>query len=830
MMHIRTLLNGALGITIAVLVGCGGGGGGSTPPPPPANATLGGTAAKGIINGGNVVAEELDASGGVIAQVGSAMTGADGSYSLTLSSSYSGGPVQVTISADANTEMKCDVPANCGTVSDAALDVNSNGIIDFGEWYKPGSLTMSALVAEAAASDTISVNITPFTDMAASRAMEAGTLDAAAVYNANSEVSVLLGGIDILSTEPLDITDVVAIGDGNATEIAYAAFSAAIAALADASSGTPDIDGAIDNLSASFSGGTITADALQEIVTGAGDTLTATGTGDTSGTIAAVQDVVTTAVAGTGSVDPEPSPSAGDTTLAKVKAFVADVRTWGTVIEAEIGTQGDAFELQVDLASTAADANMDFMVSPALEAAIDAAAQKVAGEISTNLSTYETGMLPDSLYLGFPGDPQFSAGSIVKSGGVVTISGGMINGVTVNMSLQIPDDATTFLAGSNLTIGINSASFRSTDTDVDINSGTITINLTSDYTVDYDALDMGTATNPVISGGSIDLDVSLTQRKGLDWLTGDVALDSAITFAGTLSATLTNPITDTVTGDITWITPSSLTLAGNISDTAGNSLDADFTVNVTNADTFTPVGELPFGTPKVGIVTWTYTGDTFALVSPEYTLTIQWNSPTSTTVTEDWGYGFPYSYELGAYANIVDAVAGSPLSWSQPYYVWVDGEGGYSVDYGTGADFTVDGIADGSLVDPEFVVEDAANWLAGTIGLDFALQLAGLPEASVNINGTRTDFEAGNATITIAYGSRQIEIAGDFVGSTATTPATGTGTVTITNQDGVSMIVDGDFEASTGDVMFNGTSYATISQMSNGLTKITYTDGTFETL
>ncbi|MDX2425945.1 MAG: hypothetical protein QNK15_06790 [Cycloclasticus sp.] len=308
-------------------------------------------------------------------------------------------------------------------------------------------------------------------------------------------------------------------------------------------------------------------------------------------------------------------------------------------------------------------------------------------------------------------------------------------------------------------------------------------------------------------------------------------LDSAITFTGSLSAMLTNPITDTVTGDITWITPSSLTLAGNISDTAGNSLDADFTVNITNAGTFTPVGELPFGTPKVGIVTWTYTGDTFALVSPEYNLTIQWNSPTSATVTEDWGYGLPYSYELGGgYANIVDAVAGSPLSWSQPYYVWVDGEGGYSVDYGIGADFTVDGIANGSLVDPEFVIEDATSWLAGTLGIDFALQLAGLPEASVNINGTRTDYEAGNATITIAYGSRQIVIAGDFAGSTGTTAATATGTLTITNQDGVSMSIDGDFEASTGDVMFNGTSYATISQMANGLTKITYSDGTFETL
>ena len=840
MMSIRTILNGFIGITVAMLVGCGGGGGGggggSTPPE---DITLGGTAAKGIIKGGNVVAEELDASGTVIRQVGSATTIADGSYSLTVGSTYGGGPIQVTISADANTEMKCDVPVGCGTRTDGLADTVNSTIIDFGEWYKPGSLTMKALVAEAAASDTIDVNITPYTNLAASRAMEAGTLDAAAVYNANSEVSVLLGGIDILNTKPLDITDVTAISGGDATEIAYAAFSAAIAALADASSGNPDIDGALAILSSSFNGGAIAADdggaddatiSLQEIIDGASSTLAQTGTGDTSGTVADLQADVTTAGAG-GSVDPQPSPSAGDSNLAKVKAFVTDVRTWGTVIEEETRVKGDAFGQQVDLASDGADMSMDFMVSPAFDAALDAIAMKLEGNTSSDLSSYVTG--------SFPWDPQFSAGTISNSAGVVTISGGAIEGVTVNMTVQLPEDGAT---ASSFTLGISSASFRSNKTDADITSGTITVNLATPYTVDWTAIDAGTALTPDITDGSISIDVSLTQKQGIDLMMMPVALDSPVTFAGTLSATLTNPIEDAL-GDITWITPSTLNLAGNVSDTAGNSLDANFAVNITNGDTFTPVGELPFGTVKAGLVTWSYTDvsladgtdDTFTLVTPEYTLTIQWDSGTqAATVTENWGYGYSFTNSLsgGPFASVVVAAnsASSPINWSLPYYIWVDGEGGYSIFNYTSVDFSVDGSVDGSLVDPDFVLEDANNWLAGTVGLDFVLQLSGLPEASVNISGTRTDFEAGNASITIAYGARQIVIAGDFAGSTATTPATGMGTVTITNQDSVSMVVDGDFEASTGDVMFNGQSYATISQMSNGLTKITYSDGTFETL
>jgi len=271
-MNLKTVLGGCIGIASIMLVGCGGEESDpspSNPPPssnnpPPSsgvdNVTLGGTAAKGIINGGNVMAEELDASGTVIAGIGSTTTAADGSYTLTIDNDYNGGPIKVTISADENTQMKCDVPSGCGMRTDDIAD--SDTVIDFSEWYKPVNLTMMALVAEAVANDTISVSITPYTHLAARRAMAAPSLTPAEVSDANSRVSNLLGGggINILNTQPLDITDAMALDGADDKRIAYAALSAAIAVLADTSGGSPDINAALETLWGSFTDGELVAD------------------------------------------------------------------------------------------------------------------------------------------------------------------------------------------------------------------------------------------------------------------------------------------------------------------------------------------------------------------------------------------------------------------------------------------------------------------------------------------------------------------------------------------------------------------------------------------
>ncbi len=719
-MRLKTVLGGCIGIGSIMLVGCGAGENDPSPSSGVDNVSLGGTAAKGIIKGGNVMAEELDVNGTVIAQVGNAITAADGSYTLTLDDDYDGGPIKITISADANTQMKCDVPLGCGMRTDDIAD--SDTTIDFSEWYKPVNLTMMAMVAGAVSNDTLNVNITPYTHLAARRAMAAPSLTSAGVSEANSRVSTLLGSgrINILNTQPLDITDAAvvngAVNDNGATEIAYAALSAAIVVLADTNNnGHPNIDAVLEMLWGSFTDGELVADdngtatddttiSLQEIVDGATSVFAQMNTADTSDILASLQEIIDTSG---GSVNPDPGPGTGDTALEKVKTFVGDVRTWGTVIEEETRVKGDAFATQVDLAATAADASVSTMAGPAIRNAIVAVFRRLTHTTATELND-------DAYKTGEQGDPQFESGTIAHSGGVVTITDGVIDGVTINLSVQLPDNEST--VSSSLTATISSATLRSASTDITINNGAINATLVTPYFVDYVAVDTGTADQPDVSGGSISLNAQLTQKQ--DDLGAELA--SPVTFAGTLSTTLVNAVKDETTSELSWLTPATLNMTGNISDTDGNSFDASLVANISNADSFTPV--------------------------------------------------------------------------TRP----------------------------GS--DSDMVLEDADNWLVGTIGLSFELQLDGLPKASININGDRTAFETGTTTVTIVYGVRKIVIAGAF------TDEASTGSVTITNQDNVIMnIVNADFNALTGDLEYNGQTYGSIDTLENGLTKITYTDGSFET-
>ncbi len=707
-MRTGTVFSGLIVLAIVMLVGCGKDNSASSPDI--SNVILGGSAVKGIINLGNVVAEELDTSGRAIARVGSTITGIDGSYRLTVDKNdYKGGPIRVTVSADANTQMKCDVPVGCGARADGIMD--SNNVIDFGEWYKPGSLTMVALVAEAVTGDSLIVNITPYTHLAASRAMEARLLDAAGVYNANSEVSNLLAGVDILKTDLLDITDDDMLKGGSAVEIIYTAFSSAIATLADTSGGNPDIDGVLAVLSNSFVGGTITADdggmddsiiSLQEIIDGTRSVLGKKGIAvETSGRIDELQIRIDEATAAGNSIDPKPSPITGSSALARVKAFISDMRTWGFVIREEGRAERSAFMQQAGMAAMAANASHQFLTGPAFSGVFDVIAQSFSDRVVYgNLSNFT---------VGSPDDPQFSAGTITNAAGVITVIDGVINGVTVNMTVQLPANG---VMASSFTLGIVSASLRSVATDVDINNGTITLNTVEPYTVNWMPSDLSTDIVPRILYGSINLDMALTQK--LDAMS--VPIVAPVTFAGSLAVTLAEPV-DGGFGSV-WVRSNSLVMSGSISDTVGNSLDAHLVGNTTGINGGLASGFLPLG-----------------LLS------------------------------------------------------------------------------------------------TGSVGLSFKLQLAGLPEASVNISSSRTGFyEDGATTVVVNYGSRQIIMDTSYSGMSSISTANVTGSVTITNQDGVSMIMENDFKISPGNIVLNGQMYGTIVHLNNGLTKIIYTDGTFEIL
>ena len=337
----KTLL--ALSIT-AALSACGSSSSDDpTETPPPVTtieATLAGTAAKGIIISGVVTASELDSSGNVLRVVGTATTDANGRYTMDLNDSYEGGPIVIEVTNDASTTMVCDVVSGCGTAQAGdPLDEDASGTIDFGEQYKPGSLSMTALLPDAEDGESIEVQVTPFTHMAAENALSNATLDTTIIETANALVSNLLGGIDILRTEPVDITDAASVAAADASAVVYAALGASIAELApEDANGQPDLDAALATLAEEFANGTMSAaddsvdgspedDAnisLQEIIQGAGTALAETGSTDTSGVLADLEGDVDDAIAGTGEVTPDTPVNVGDTDVAKAKSFVAD--------------------------------------------------------------------------------------------------------------------------------------------------------------------------------------------------------------------------------------------------------------------------------------------------------------------------------------------------------------------------------------------------------------------------------------------------------------------------------------------------------------------------
>jgi hypothetical protein len=722
-MLIKALLVSSVVLT---LFGCGGGGGGS----PTSSQNLGqtssiqfnGAATKGIIQNGIVTAEELDSTGLAIKTVGSAVTAADGSYQLSLSNDYSGGPIKVTLTKDSSTEMKCDVPAGCGNRTDDITDPNGNTAIDFGEWYKPATLSLTALVPEAADNDTIGVNITPYTHLAAQTVLATPNVTATTVADTNSEISNLLGGVDILNTRPLDITDATAVHNGTATEMAYAALASSISSLADVdSNGQPDIGASLSRLVNSFSSGRFAADdsgasndnaiySMKEIIQTAGNTFSKIGLSDTSGVFANIEDEIKNAVDTDGDgipdISPKPSGTAGDTRLAKVKAMVSDVRTWGTVIHDQLDAPGKAFGNQIELASQSVSLMHDYGFTDSLWNSLGNALRVYLLEGGgSDLSQYPIN--PDPLNLN-----HFDSGTITEpTPGTIVIAGSMVGTDTFKVNIQLPADGST---ASSIVLGITSATTSSQYLDASIDAGTITLNLPQPYTINWNEIQAQTAQVPDINSVEINLKTSVTQKYDLQ---ANQPFADPITFDGefkTLVYLDTAINSQTGKREVTWATPSTVNIGGVIQNTTGDNIDANITLNIANAETFSPVSDN--------------------------------------------------------------------------------------------------------------VVEDQSNWLDADMGVTFSAQLDGLPKAMVTITGNRTSFDTGDADLSMTFGNRSIK----FSGTANTTAETFDSEITITNQDGVQLIIKPDPELKTGTIRYNGKVYGTILETQSGLIKINYIDGSFE--
>lgn len=826
-----------------LLVACGGGGSSNSQQDAGTTATLSGKAAKGIIINGHVIADELDATGAVKnSSVGSATTDANGSYSLLTNSSYSGGPIQLTVSVGANTTMVCDAVSGCGTASNATLDTNNNGSVDFGEQYKPGSLSMTAMIPPAADGEAISVQITPFTHMAAQRARvlaaaPGGALDAGTVSEANSAVSNMLGGVNILRTEPVDITDISSLSEASPVAIAYAAMSASIAELADknATSGEPDLNGYLSSLATDFQDGSFSAATLSEMVGEAENSLAQTSSTDTSGVLTTVQTTATNA--GSGDVTPVASSNAGDSNIEKAYAFVSDLRTWGTVIGNELDAPGQAFQTQMDQANFIYERVSS--VGDALTAVLEVVKNRVDGsQTSDNLSDHTITQVTGN----------FSSGTISKAAGVgfdtYTVTNGVFvsgnNSASVNMVIKAPQDQSTIGPGT-VTFSIQSATISDAMATISITSGDVSFELPQAITLDINA-----NTPRKISSATLDLaELVITQKQELDSSNNPVTAVDPISFTGSLSFTIYFPYTDPVTGETFGEVPGAMQSIGVLSNTTGDSTNMQVSASMPGANQLTPAHTVSLVNSYYWqnndannnttedldehAVYWAYSGDTFNFFSQNHTSTATFD-PLTSAVSVYYSNSYPYNNSSGWYTdpgpfnNIQHWVSQNAyqvnnIAWD----VFVSGQGWYSRDDSYQPDYGVNDYFNFILNEPD--VNFNFDPQPASIGIQFSAQFSGLPQASISITGDRTALDTGTATVTLSYGNRSIV----FDGSTS--PTTTGGDMTITNSDGVVLVLSVQDPVSgtmTGTVTINNVEVATLVETGDGLVKVNYIDGTFE--
>lgn len=377
----------ALSVAIASslsVVGCGGGGGSSSSSTPvdSGSAVVTGTAVKGILKNAVVTAYELnDVGERLAASVGTTTTDENGDYKLELSENYSGGLLEIVITAGDNTRMVCDASA-CGNIGE---DVTL-----------PQEFELTAIATADASDNTVSVPVTAWSTMAAKRAkalVNDNTRDslAAAFKQASAEVEQV-AGFDVVNTPARAVTD---LDDATAEEAQAAVMNAVVAELVFGDSLPGDsVAEKLKNFASALEDGDIdsedgfTPDALATVTQAVAE--------DTSGLPPETQDLINNLVgkydSAGDSLAPEYDPSleleegAGQAEkIAAFQQFTEQFRTWAT----SINDTAEALRDNESTISTALDADVDTLNDVFTQAGVtgdliskvlDAFTQQLAGE------------------------------------------------------------------------------------------------------------------------------------------------------------------------------------------------------------------------------------------------------------------------------------------------------------------------------------------------------------------------------------------------------------------------------------------------------------------
>ena len=398
----KTLIALALASTLSA---CGSDSSTTSPAQTADPVNISGTASKGLILGGAVSAYFINNDGTKGTEVGTATTDPeDGSYVLTLDPSYDGEALIIEITAADGSQMKCDL-------SVCLADDDDEVAITFGELYTlPSDFELSA-VSSGSDSDTISINITPLTNIAAALTLDkvaGGTDPAAAAESSNYQIADLLGlDGDVTELPVVDLTDADAINGASAADLGANLKSAAVveAALNNSSAGT-SLEDALESFVTQYvasgvadteGSGVDTASISLEEITAASQTLTNSivteleGVNAEDANIAVVKTalVAEEAAAAAGSTDAtqgEVPDDIGVEGLIAAKAFVTQVSTFNLATQLD---DASAFENKISVATDIVSYDLDVSAKAlAFASAAIAKAVEAVVDSETPLSTY----------------------------------------------------------------------------------------------------------------------------------------------------------------------------------------------------------------------------------------------------------------------------------------------------------------------------------------------------------------------------------------------------------------------------------------------------------
>ncbi|OQY00825.1 MAG: hypothetical protein B6I26_05980 [Desulfobacteraceae bacterium 4572_130] len=436
-----------------ILFACGGGS--SDSKKDDQSFAISGTAAKGIIKNGTVTAYELNTNGSDLAEVGTATTKDDGSYSLSLGTNYGGGVIKIQITNGTDSQMKCDAFDGCGDVQ-------------FGEWMNlPNGFSMDAVVKPTEGKNV--VQVTPLTHMATARALEANIVDDQAVANANSEVNQMVG-VNIITTKIVDITVPDSCkGTLNENGRYYAFFNAGIAGMLN-EDGVGTLVEKLDGLANSFKDGQLSNIEIKKILDSlkeATESASASTNNDISEIFKDEIDLNNINIqrieaeiekSGDGSYDPEPYKGAGLKKIDQVKLLIQDARTLVEQIITEYETPIEALDVDADAIEQVMNKDVQIMA-------------QLLGETVDQVITYVDNLTPavtvDNILTNSPytipikDDGDSSMGSVTAvfksetTGLSLTINGSLTGEQTVEIEEDDPYTGTKTVTITDLTIATN---------------------------------------------------------------------------------------------------------------------------------------------------------------------------------------------------------------------------------------------------------------------------------------------------------------------------------------------------------------------------------------